>query len=798
MASDPTRAAPQQEEDFFGLVSLFAGYISKPEITALTPNYLVPGSKNVLIDYANRVISRNGYKLYNQKNTGAGAVKGSYEWNTSTGSQFSLRTWDQTLDFDWNGAYNALLSNMPTPYVQFAPVLDYNEQIDVLLGVCGDGYFRRWSGGVSKVRASTATTLQKEGVIGPQTLGICTITNASPAVVTFNAHGFVAGDQVIFTASDQGATGTLPTGITAGQIYFVISTGLMTNSFEFSATNGGAAINTTGAGNGVFVLQKANSAKNTGIAFVSGTPATITDSQSNFLNAGFAAGDTITVVGSPANSRSFTIASVTAGTITLIAPNSLTSEAAGANITLYNQTAPTWKSARFFSYINGRSILYKGVEYTYTGGEFTDTLVGLSSFPTVSLGDAVWQAVNKYALPAGISGTFPNFYPNLIGTQLNMVFVASTLSPMVFASSAADYTNFTLVSTRAQGDPVQQPLNDGPATCIVPMDNDRQILNIQNTLVFGSGIDAFDQIDFHMSADNTEELVRIIRYKTAKGTGLISTNAICPIKEGTAYISREPALDTLSQGQLEAPDGKKNVPISDPIKNDFDSYNFTDAHLIYYKRQILVALPAHGIVLIYDMMRNLWQPPQYMPIGRFAIINDLLYGHSSVTNETYQLFVGTSDNGVFIPMVARFAYNNGGTRDRLKNMSEYWSDGYLTANALVNFNMYYGFAGSRGFKTKTIAGNDSKIVAASPVGIPFGNRGFGKVPFGGASGLTISGLPGAGTPLFRFNQINTYAPNSFFEHFVEYTMNVAGAQFAIVAHGSDQFDGGTSAAGYKK
>lgn len=697
----------QQIESSFGIIEGFPGYISKPEITGITPAYLVPGSKNVLIDYASRIISRNGYKLYRQANTGGVGFKSSYEWQTSTGSEFSLRGGGTTLEFDWNNTYNTLLSGLASPYMEFVKVLDYAEQQDVLLMVMGDGYFRRWSGGVSTVRSSTAITLTKQGVL--------------TAVTTI---AFVAG----------------VTGITAP---------------------------------------------------------TITDSALNFLNAGFAAGDTLTITGSTGNSSIFTIASVTAGVITLIMSNILVSEAVGQTITLYNQTGPTWKSARFFSTISGRSIRYQGVDYTYTGGEGTDTLTGLIAFPAVAVGDPVWQTMDRYAVPSAITSPFPNFFPNLIGVQLNMVFVGSTSSPMIFGSKASDYTNFTLTSPRAPGDPVQQPLTDGPCTCIIPIDNATMQLNVLNTLIFGSGRDTWDQIDFHMSQDNTEELLRIIRYKTAKGSGLISKGAICPIKNNTIYISREPALDGLSESNLEAPDGRRNVPISDPIKNDFDTYNFTDAHVIYYKRQILIALPTHGIVLIYDLMRNLWQPPQYMPVGRFAIIKDVLYGHSSVTNETYQLFVGTDDNGVFIPMVARFAYNNGGRRDRLKNLSLYWSDGYITANGLLNLNTYFGFNGSRGYKTKTIAGNDSKVVT-SPTGVPFGNIGFGKTPFGGATGKAIAGLPGANTTLLRFWQVNPYKGNDYIEQFTEYTQNVLGAQFALVAHGSDQFDAGTAPVGHTK
>lgn len=795
------KEAGQQVEGSFGLVEGFQSYVNKPEITAITPAYLVKGSKNVLVDYAQRVISRNGYKLYNQKNTDGRPPKGSYEWQTSTGSEFSLRSYGTQLEFDWNGAYNTLLSNLFSPYMEFAKVLDYNEQLDVLLMVNGDGFIKRWSGGASNVWKSTATTLTKQGVLGPTptvVTGAPTISLASPAIVTLTAHGLVAGQAIQFYT-----TGALPASITAGQIYYVIATGLDANDFEFSASPGGAAVATNGESqSGTHSLYSVNIVNATGFSFTaSPTPgtvaATITDANANFLNAGFAVGDLLTVVGSASNSRQFTVGSVTASVITLIMTDILVTEAAGNIITIYNQTGPTWKSARFFSTISGRSITYKGVQYSYAGGENTDTLQGLTAFPAVTVGDSVWQSVDSSALSAAITGPFPNFFPNLIGVQLNQVVLASTSSAVIFGSSASDYTNYTLTSPRAPGDPFQQPLKDGPCTCIVPIDTDAAILNDINTLIFGSGRDAFNQIDFHMSQDNSEELLRIIGYKTAKGSGLISKSAICPIKNNTVYISREPALDGLSQSGLEAPDGSKNVPISDPIKNDFDQYNFTDSHVIYYKRQILVALPVHGIVLIYDLMRNLWQPPQYIPVGRFAIIKDLLYGHSSVTNETYQLFVGTDDNGVFIPMVARFAYNNGGRRDRLKNLSAQWSDGYITANGLINMNMYFGFNGSRGYKTKTISGADTKVVT-SPTGIPFGNIGFGQKPFGGSDGVAIPGLPGANATLLRFWQINPYRGNDYIEQFVEYTQNVLGAQFAIVAHGNDQFDAGTAAVGHTK
>ena len=83
------------------------------------------------------------------------------------------------------------------------------------------------------------------------TLTAPTITIASPAVVTSATHGLVANDSVVF-----GTSGNLPTGIISGNTYFVISTGLTTNTFEFSATRGGAAVNTSGTQSGTHTLKR--------------------------------------------------------------------------------------------------------------------------------------------------------------------------------------------------------------------------------------------------------------------------------------------------------------------------------------------------------------------------------------------------------------------------------------------------------------------------------------------------------------------------------------------------------------
>jgi len=83
------------------------------------------------------------------------------------------------------------------------------------------------------------------------TIGNATITIATPAVVSFTAHGLTANDTVQFTT-----TGDLPTGLLPSTNYYVIATGLTADAFQLSVSYAGVAINTTGSQSGVHTLIK--------------------------------------------------------------------------------------------------------------------------------------------------------------------------------------------------------------------------------------------------------------------------------------------------------------------------------------------------------------------------------------------------------------------------------------------------------------------------------------------------------------------------------------------------------------
>lgn len=77
-----------------------------------------------------------------------------------------------------------------------------------------------------------------------------TITVADPGVVTWAGHGFVAGQPVMFTASEGGS---LPAGLTDGVVYYVVEAGLTEDEFSVAAEPDGTPIETTTAGDGDIV-----------------------------------------------------------------------------------------------------------------------------------------------------------------------------------------------------------------------------------------------------------------------------------------------------------------------------------------------------------------------------------------------------------------------------------------------------------------------------------------------------------------------------------------------------------------
>lgn len=96
-------------------------------------------------------------------------------------------------------------------------------------------------------------------------------------LITSPGHGYAAGDAVVFTAE---YGGSLPTGLSADTVYFVIASGLTSDAFKVSTTQGGSAVDLTAAGAGMVrkidrkVIQTGDTVK-----FAGGSPGNLVVTQ---------------------------------------------------------------------------------------------------------------------------------------------------------------------------------------------------------------------------------------------------------------------------------------------------------------------------------------------------------------------------------------------------------------------------------------------------------------------------------------------------------------------------------------
>ena len=167
-----------------------------------------------------------------------------------------------------------------------------------------------------------------------------TISIGSPAVISWTSHGRVVNEEVVFST-----TGALPTGLTAGTTYYVISAGLVPNSFEVSATPGGVAVNTSGTQSGT----------------QTGTSAGYALTPSN-LQQRISVNGTMTLHGTAASLGAGFFAYVEnrgAGTVTLTSPASNVYEMGGSAAAVASVTVPdTGAGAGAVPSNNGTAILF--------------------------------------------------------------------------------------------------------------------------------------------------------------------------------------------------------------------------------------------------------------------------------------------------------------------------------------------------------------------------------------------------------------------------------------------------------
>jgi hypothetical protein len=416
------------------------------------------------------------------------------------------------------------------------------------------------------------------------------------------------------------------------------------------------------------------------------------------------------------------------------------------------------------------SIVINGVSYAYTGGAGTTTLTGVTPNPVGSVvaGDVGTASITTTTSSAPTHPWDATFTIDFVGAFRNQLYVGNKKSRVAYCSDALSYLDFT--SSSDVGGARMFVLDDTCAGFMATKDS---------MLIFGQ-TDMVMTIKFTVSADQTKELMQITRLETGSQGGVITPSAKIRIKNAVMYITKEKTLDTIEFVANIA--DEQTLPISDIVKRDFDSFDFTDATITYWDRLIVVIIPLSNTIMLYDVARKMWHAPisfANTTIGCASVDeNGNLIGHDYYKNESYQLFTGRNDNGTAFNTKAVFAYNNFGSRFGVKKLYKYAQDGYISSNGQLKRVLDYNFMGQTKTIEKTFKGNEKYAYQIDDEST------FGKTPLGSRTLAGESEVTQEDERRFRY--IDNITPTEFYELLVTYQMtDVLDGFWRLVAHGGN-------------
>lgn len=422
-----------------------------------------------------------------------------------------------------------------------------------------------------------------------------------------------------------------------------------------------------------------------------------------------------------------------------------------------------------------RKVVIDGTEYTYTGGEDTTTLTGVSpnpSTPGYSAGDPVAQAVTVYAssdlLGVGDSQTW-----DIIESFNNEVYIGSEKSRIVMKSLVNDYTDYRFRDPRRVKEGARLTLGA----------NARAFAQLNDNLIIFAGTDHIYRVRFSVSSDLSNETVNVAEVRVAPNQGTISHKSLIATGDSIVYVTNDKTIRVIdqsivnkaTQNRKQALEEEAESRISDLVQKTLDGYTMTNASVFVNKRSLYFAFPDEGRVMIYDLKDKLWQPPQVLPISFLTTIDGDLYGHARAKVETYKMFTGTSDGPDLLPIDAhaRMSYDNYGARYWTKVFNNLFVEGYMSRSTELGVDLYYDYEGYTAIVGKTIAPTTANFYGGEVEG-ELGGDPLGEVPLGGDGS---EGLPKFIEELGTTNQ-------QFVELSVDFNTYDADAQWEIIAYGA--------------
>lgn len=294
----------------------------------------------------------------------------------------------------------------------------------------------------------------------------------------------------------------------------------------------------------------------------------------------------------------------------------------------------------------------------------------------------------------------------------------------------------------------------------------------EKTMYVNADAGHYYTMDRVLSADQLTEVIKTERLKSEPQNKVLYPYLLNYEKNQIAGISQDRTYDSLGRQELvELPQTKS---ISDAIRIDFESADWEDGDFLYAMRKMFFVAPRDGNMFVWDDYKKYWHSPMTFAkrIGLISVIDGKLVGHSYEQNESYELFVGTSDLDIYpISTKMVFPYDSFGKRFFEKASLAIGFEGYIQGAPEIFYTMNADVGGCNGQATGQILPVVCHPKDKAPLGKSYlGYHGLGNDP--------VEAIP-------HFFFIDTFTKLNYYQRNMELTCDSLDQRWSIISIGTD-------------
>lgn len=457
---------------------------------------------------------------------------------------------------------------------------------------------------------------------------------------------------------------------------------------------------------------------------------------------------------------------------------------ASSTINTMTKTGSTsWQQAGFSTISGEKKIMISGVEYTYTGGEGTTTLTGVTPDPSaIVAGSPAFQSVLTEADTP--SASFSNDFIKVINNQ---AYVGSYTSRLCYISSNTDFTDYVVPTPRAAGDPE-----------VLTLDSTLNGIGVrQGNAYISFGTDSWAAIifkDITVGSTLTQQTVVDIK-PVATLQAAYAHEFIDSVGDNIVYLAKDQQVRTV--GDFNNAFTPRYPSLSQEIATELSEENFEGGGLRCIGEFTYVTAPASGTTYLRQVRETvdaggnvvaerLWHAPFIWNATRIDVISGTVVAFSNANPQVYEVWDtgqwhDDSPSDEFLPYscVCALSYRTGGHRQGLQQFDKNFTEGYITPGTPLNLLMNYNYKGTAGMALAVVNSVALPAFIFSPLVPSLGDASLGDNPLGDViTSITVDELP-------KFKVINSLGLTNCFEYQPIYFSDTADAQWEILAQGTN-------------